>query len=185
VSDPPAGGDIPRGIAAAITEVSERATLLVREEIELAKAEVTAKATKLARGAVIGAAAGVFLVTALFFFLIGCAWLLYYYLPGNPFTYFWGFFAMAAILLFLGLLAGLIAARAIRRGAPPTPDMAIEEARRIRDTVSPPAAPDAAAASAGPDAAVAAASAPHPPAAEQPSPAPYGAAAAHAPEGDA
>ena len=69
--------------------------------------------------------------------LIGCAWLLYYYLPiGNQFTYFWGFFAMALILVILGLIAGLIAARAVKRGAPPTPDMAIEEARRIRDTVS-------------------------------------------------
>ncbi len=69
--------------------------------------------------------------------LVGCAWLLYYYLPiGNQFTYFWGFFAMALILVILGLIAGLIAARAVKRGAPPTPDMAIEEARRIRDTVA-------------------------------------------------
>jgi Putative Actinobacterial Holin-X, holin superfamily III len=135
--DAAAGADIPKGIATAITEVSERATLLVREEIELAKAEVAEKATKLAKGAVIGVAAGIFVVTALFFVLIGCAWLLYYYLPiGNDFTYFWGFFAMALILLILGLIAGLVAARAVKRGAPPTPDMAIEEARRIRDTVS-------------------------------------------------
>jgi hypothetical protein len=130
-------GDIPKGIATAITEVSERATLLVREEIELAKAEVAEKATRLAKGAVVGVAAGIFFITALFFVLIGCAWLLYYYLPiGNQFTYFWGFFAMALILVILGLIAGLIAARAVKRGAPPTPDMAIEEARRIRDTVS-------------------------------------------------
>ena len=130
-------GDIPKGIAAAITEVSERATLLVREEIELAKAEVAEKASRLAKGAVVGVAAGIFFITALFFVLIGCAWLLYYYLPiGNQFTYFWGFFAMALILIILGLIAGLIAARAVKRGAPPTPDMAIEEARRIRDTVS-------------------------------------------------
>jgi hypothetical protein len=133
----PPRGDIPKGIVAAITEVSERATLLVREEIELAKAEVAEKASRLAKGAVVGVAAGIFFITALFFVLIGCAWLLYYYLPiGNQFTYFWGFFAMALILIILGLIAGLIAARAVKRGAPPTPDMAIEEARRIRDTVS-------------------------------------------------
>ena len=88
----------PQNIATAIAEVSERATLLVREEIELAKAEVTEKATKLVRGAVVGVAAGVFFVMALVFALVGCAWLLYYYLPGNDFTYFWGFFAMAVIL---------------------------------------------------------------------------------------
>jgi uncharacterized membrane protein YqjE len=128
--------EAPQNIATAITEVSERATLLVREEIELAKAEVTEKATKLIKGAVVGIAAGVFLVMALVFALVGCAWLLYYYLPGNDFTYFWGFFAMAVILLLLGALAGLVAARAVKRGAPPVPKMAIEEARKIRETVS-------------------------------------------------
>ena len=71
----------PQNIATAITEVSERATLLVREEIELAKAEVAEKAMKLARGAAVGVAAGVFFVMALLFVLIGCALLLYYYLP--------------------------------------------------------------------------------------------------------
>lgn len=123
-------------IAAAITEVSERATLLIREEIELAKAEVAEKATKLVKGAVVGVAAGIFLVTALFFALIGFALLLYYYLPGNAYTYFWGFFAMAVILVVLGAIAGLIAAKAVKKGSPPVPKMAIEEAQKIRETVS-------------------------------------------------
>jgi len=131
-------GEQPQNIATSINEISERATLLVREEIELAKAEVTEKATKLARGAVVGVAAGIFFATALLFVLIGFAWLLYYYLPGNDFTYFWGFFAMAVILVLLGVIAGLIAARALKRGSPPVPSMAIEEARRIRETVSEP-----------------------------------------------
>jgi hypothetical protein len=127
-----------QGVATTITEISERATLLIHEEIELAKTEVTEKVTALARGAAVGVAAGIFIVTAIFFVLIGCAWLLYYYLPiGTAFTYFIGFFAMALILLILGAIAGLIAARVVRRGAPPTPDMAIEEARRIRETVAP------------------------------------------------
>jgi uncharacterized membrane protein YqjE len=90
----------------------------VREEIELAKAEVTEKAMKLVRGAVVGAAAGIFFVMALVFLLVGCAWLLYYYLPVGDFAYFWGFFAMAAILLLLGALAGLIAAKVVKKGAP-------------------------------------------------------------------
>jgi MFS family permease len=126
----------PQNIATAIADISERATLLVHEEIELAKAEVMEKVTKLARGAVVGVAAGIFLVMALIFALVGFAWLLYYYLPGNNFTYFWGFFAMAVILIVLGIIAGLIAARVVKRSAPPVPSMAIEEARLIRDTVS-------------------------------------------------
>jgi uncharacterized membrane protein YqjE len=128
--------DQPQNIATAIAEISERATLLVREEIELAKAEVSEKATKLIKGAIVGVAAGIFFFTALVFALVGCAWLLYYYLPGNDFTYFWGFFVMAAILVVLGVLAGLIAAKAVKKSSPPVPNMAIEEARKIREAVS-------------------------------------------------
>jgi hypothetical protein len=137
-SPPPrqGGPEQSHNIATAITEVSERASLLIREEIELAKAEVAEKASKLIKGAVVGVAAGVFLITALFFALIGFAFLLYFYLPGNDYTFFWGFFAMAVILVVLGVIAGLIAARAVKKGSPPVPKMAIEEARKIRETVS-------------------------------------------------
>jgi putative superfamily III holin-X len=126
----------PQNIATTIVEVTDRASALIREEIELAKAELTEKAGKLARGAIVGAAAGVFIATGVLFVLIGFAYLLYYYLPGNQFTFFWGFFAMAFILIVLGALAGVLAAAAVRRGTPPMPDMAIEEARKIRETVS-------------------------------------------------
>jgi hypothetical protein len=137
----------PQGIASAITEVSERASLLIREEIELAKTEIAEKTTRLAKGAIVAIVAGVFFFTALFFVLMGLAWLLYYELPiGNEFTYFWGFFAMALILVALGAVAGLLAAKAVKSGSPPTPAMAIEEARKIRETVS--AAPDTRAADA-------------------------------------
>ena len=123
-------------LGAAVAEVSERASVLVREEIELAKAEISEKASKLVRGAIVGAAAGIFFATALIFVLLGCAWVLYFYLPiGNAFTYFYGFFAMAVILVVLGLIAGLLAARAVKRGSPPVPTMAIAEARKIREAV--------------------------------------------------
>jgi len=137
---PPPGerndGAQPQNIATAITEVSERATLLVREEIELAKAEVTEKASKLVKGAVVGVAAGVFFMTALVFALVGCAWLLYFYLPVGEFAYFWGFFAMAVILVVLGVIAGLVAAKVVKKSSPPVPNMAMEEARKIREAVS-------------------------------------------------
>jgi lysylphosphatidylglycerol synthetase-like protein (DUF2156 family) len=73
---------------------------------------------------------------AVIFALVGFAWLLYYYLPGNDYTYFWGFFAMAVILLLLGALAGVLAAKAVKKGSPPVPRMAIDEAKKIRETVS-------------------------------------------------
>jgi hypothetical protein len=123
-----------QNIAQAIQEVSERAQLLVREEIELAKAEVSAKVSKLIKGVVVGVAAGIFVVNALTFILHGFAWLAWYELFPQG-QYFWGFFVVAGVLFLLGALAGFIAARAFKRGAPPTPAMAIDEAKRIRDTV--------------------------------------------------
>ena len=62
-------------IGQAIQEVTDRAQLLVREEIELAKAEVTDEDRQLVKGAVVGVAAGIFIVVALLFVLHGFAWL--------------------------------------------------------------------------------------------------------------
>ena len=123
-----------QNIAQAIQEVSDRATLLVREEIELAKAEVTEKVTKLIKGAIVGIAAGIFVVFALIYLLHGFAWLTWYELFPDQ-QYFWGFFVVAAVLLLLGALAGYIAARAFKSAAPPTPQLAIDEAKLIKETV--------------------------------------------------
>jgi hypothetical protein len=135
-SDPRPSGDGTASIAQAIQEVSEHAQALVREEIELAKAEMTAKARALAKGAAVGAAAGVFVLAALVLILHGLAWLAWWAIPGLGNAYFWGFFIVAGVLLVLGAIAGLLAARAFKRGSPPKPQMAIEEAKRIRHTVS-------------------------------------------------
>jgi hypothetical protein len=123
-------------IIAAVNEVSDKAQLLVREEIELAKAEVTEKLTKLAKGAAVGAVAGIFVLAGLVLLLNGTAWLAWYLLPvGNDLNYFWGFFLVAGILFLLGGIAGYLAARWLKSGAPPAPAMAIEEAKLIRETV--------------------------------------------------
>jgi uncharacterized membrane protein YqjE len=126
-----------QNIAQAIQEISDRATLLVHEEIELAKVEVTEKVTKLVKGAAVGIAAGIFAVFGLIFLMHGLAWLAWFELfPDNQF--FWGFFVVAAVLFLLGALAGFIAARAFKSGAPPTPQLAIEEAKLIKETVQSP-----------------------------------------------
>jgi len=127
---PPASND---GIVAAVTEISERASLLIREEIELAKAEVTEKVTKLVKGAVVAIAAGIFAVFGLIYLLHGFAWLLNQLVFD---TFFWGFFVVAALLFIAGGVAGYLASRWLRSGAPPTPTMAIDEAQRIRATLS-------------------------------------------------
>ena len=123
-----------RNIAEAIQEVSDRVSLLVHEEIELAKVEVTEKVTKLIKGAVVGIAAGIFLVFGLIYLLHGFAWLAWYELFPNE-QFFWGFFVVAAVLFLVGALAGYIAARAVKSGSPPTPQLAIDEAKLIKETV--------------------------------------------------
>ena len=126
----PGGQDADKGLGEIVAEVSEKASLLVRQEIELAKAEVTDKVSKLAKGAVVGAAAGVFLifgVTTLFHFL---AWFINDLFDWNS---VWpGFLAVTVLLFLLAGLAALLAVRFFKKGAPPTPDLAIEEARKMR-----------------------------------------------------
>ena len=122
-------------IADAVTEISERASLLVREEIELAKAEITERISRLVKGLVVGGAAGIFVVTALLFLLHGFSWLGAVELfDGNQI--YWGFFLVAGLLFVLGGVAGWMAAKALRSSQPPKPAMAIDEAKRIRDTVT-------------------------------------------------
>ena len=43
-----------------------------------------------------------------------------------------GFAVVTALLFILAILAALLAYRLFKKGAPPTPDMAIEEAKRTR-----------------------------------------------------
>ncbi len=123
-------------IATAIQDVTEKAQLLIREEIELAKTEVEGKVRSLVRGAAIGAAAGIFALAALLLIIHGLAWLAYDLLPiGDASTFYVGFFFVAALFLILGAIAGFLAARAFKKGSPPTPQMAIDEAKLIQQTV--------------------------------------------------
>jgi len=122
-------------LAQTVQEVSERVSLLVREEIELAKAEVTTKITKLLRGIVIGAFAGIFVITGLLFLLHGLAWFAWWALPVGNGSFFWGFFVVAGLLFVLGGVAGYLAARFFKESTPPVPAMAIDEAGKIRKTL--------------------------------------------------
>jgi uncharacterized membrane protein YqjE len=124
-----------QNLAKTITEVSERASLLVREEIELAKAEIYEKMGKLLRGALVGIAAGIFGLLALLYFIHGLAWLISIELfPSGK--YYAGFFVVGILLVLGGALAGYLAAKWLKASSPPTPSMAIDEARKIRASVS-------------------------------------------------
>jgi hypothetical protein len=118
-----------KSLGDVVAEVSEKASLLVREEIELAKAEVRDKVSKLTKGAAVGAAAGVFLVFAVTMFFHGLSWFITDLLDEPPWV---GFAIVTGLLFLLAALAGFVAFRLFKRGAPPTPDLAIEEAKRTR-----------------------------------------------------
>ena len=125
----PPGAD--KNLGEIVSEVSEKASLLVRQEIELAKAEVTSKVSKLTRGAAVGAAAGVFLIFGITMFFHGLAWFFNDLFDWN--NDLWaGFALVTAILFLLAILAAFLAFRLFKKGAPPTPDMAIEEAKKTR-----------------------------------------------------
>src|SRR5918997_2146018 len=125
----------PSELARAIQDVTEKVQLLVREEIELAKAEMTEKVTKLVKGAVVGIVAGVFAVFALVYLMHSLSFGLFAVLSDDA-NYIWvGYLIVGGLLLLLGGLAGFLAARFLKGGSPPTPAMAIEEAQLIRQTV--------------------------------------------------
>jgi uncharacterized membrane protein YqjE len=119
----------------AIQEVTERASLLVREEIELAKAEMTEKVTKLVKGAAVGLVAGIFAVFALVYLLHSLSWGLFAVFSDDA-NFIWiGYLIVGGLLLLLGGLGGFLAARFLKGGTPPTPAMAIEEGKLIKETL--------------------------------------------------
>jgi hypothetical protein len=131
MSPPGRNGGADKSLGEIVAEVSEKASTLVREEIELAKAEVTTKVKTLARGAAVGVAAGVFLALAGIYFLHALA----YFFQDLLDTQVWvGYLIVVGLLVLLAVIAGLLAKKWLSGGAP-TPDLAIQEAKITRATL--------------------------------------------------
>jgi protein-S-isoprenylcysteine O-methyltransferase Ste14 len=115
-----------------VGDVSSKASLLVKEEIELAKAEVSQKVKRLGIGAGLITVAAVFLFFFLIFFLhmLALGFADWFSLKN------WVGYAMVCVLLliFAGILA-LIARRSFKKGSPPVPQMAIDEAKKTRAAI--------------------------------------------------
>ena len=120
-----------KSLGEIVSELLEKASLLVRQEVELAKAEVGDKVSKLGKGAAVAAAAGVFLIfgiTMMFHFL---AWLIDDLFDWGNLV--WPGYGIVTLFLFLlAALAGFLAYRFFKKGSPPVPQMAIEEAKATR-----------------------------------------------------
>jgi uncharacterized membrane protein YqjE len=123
-----------RPIGDVVNRISENASLLVREEIELAKAEIEEKVKRIARGAIAGAVAGFFALMGLIMLLEAGAWGI-----NSLVDSVWlGFLIMGVALFVFAALGGWFAARSFKAGTPPTPEKAIEEARLIREAIEHP-----------------------------------------------
>ena len=137
----PVGGPPPRPpidedrkVGELVFDVAERVSILVREEIALAKVELTEKVTNLSKGAAVGIAAGVFVLMALAMLMHGLAWLINDIL-GIESAVWVGFLIEAAFWLLVAAGAGLFAYRSVKKGTPPTPEMAIEEMKETKTTL--------------------------------------------------
>jgi uncharacterized membrane protein YqjE len=118
-----------RSVGELVFDVTERASSLVREEIELAKTEVSEKVSSILRGSVVGIVAGTFAFLALILAMHGIAWLI----NDLFFDEAWpGYFIEAAFFLLVAAAAGFVAYRSLQAGAPPVPEQAIEEAKRTK-----------------------------------------------------
>jgi protein-S-isoprenylcysteine O-methyltransferase Ste14 len=125
----PPPGSAEKQLGEIVGDVTSKASLLVKEEIELAKAEVSQKVKRLGIGAGLITVAGLFLLFFLIFFLHMLALGFADWFSLKP----WVGYAIVCVLLlvFAGILA-LIARRAFKKGSPPVPQMAIEEAKKTR-----------------------------------------------------
>ena len=131
VTPPPPQDERERSVSELVFDVAEKGSSLVREEIELAKTEISEKVGKLLRGSVVGIAAGIFAFLALILVMEGIAWLLNEEVfDGKTWP---GFFVEAAVFLLIAAAAGFFAYRSVQAGAPPVPEQAIEEAKLTKE----------------------------------------------------
>lgn len=118
------------GMGNSAKRVAEHASALGRLELELAQLELKQKATALGLGAGLGIGAALFLLFALGFGLATVAAALALVVS----TWLALLIVFAALLVLAGIL-GILALASFRRGAPPVPEQAIEEARTTTEAL--------------------------------------------------
>jgi protein-S-isoprenylcysteine O-methyltransferase Ste14 len=127
---PPSSAD--KQLGEIVGDVTSKASLLVKEEIELAKAEISQKAKKLGIGAGLIAVAGAFMFFFLIFFLhmLALGFADWFGLKN------WvGYAIVCVLLLVFAVILALIARRMFKKGSPPVPEMAIAEAKKTRAAI--------------------------------------------------
>jgi uncharacterized membrane protein YqjE len=118
------------GFGESAKSVAERASALVRLELELAALELKRKVGSLAKGIAFGLLAAVLLVFALGFGLATIAAAIATAMS----TWAALLIVTGGIVLVAGLL-GMLALRAIKKGTPPVPEQALREAKLTTDAL--------------------------------------------------
>jgi hypothetical protein len=125
-------GSAEKSLGEIVEDIRAKTQLLIKEEIELAKTEMAIKAKKLGIGAGMATVALLTLFYFSIFLFVGIALLLNDVLGVKEWV---GFMIMAIFFLITTALLVVIGVRLIKRGSPPTPDMAIEEAKATRAAI--------------------------------------------------
>ena len=113
-----------QGVGAAVKEVAERTSSIVRLELELAALELKRKVVSLGVGIGLGIGAAVMLVFMVAFVYAAIGAALALAMPT------WAaLLVVAGILLLQAALFGLLALNRIKKGTPPVPEQAIQEAK--------------------------------------------------------
>jgi len=123
-------GEAGQGLGGAARQVTEHASALARLELELAALELKRKVAALALGIGLALAAVVLALYALGFALAGGASGLATFMP----TWAALLIVAAALLAVIAVLL-LLAVRSFKRGAPPMPEQAIEEAKLTQEAL--------------------------------------------------
>src|SRR5436305_9811524 len=109
-------GAADKSLGEAVGDVSAKASLLVREEIELAKAEISEKVSSIVKGGAVAAIAGVFAVFSLIYLFQAVAWFLNDLFNVHQ-AYWVGFLIVFGGLILVAGLAGLVGLRWIKKGS--------------------------------------------------------------------
>jgi hypothetical protein len=126
----PPGAHDDAGLGPAAKGVVDHASALARLEVRLALLELKAKLAALGVGIGLVAGAGIFALYTLGFGLAAVAAAL-----ATVVSTWLALLIVAAVLLAVTGTLGLLGRRAIKRGVPPLPEQAIEEAKRTSDAV--------------------------------------------------
>jgi len=118
------------GFGNAAKQVAEHASALARLELELAALELSRKAKALAVGIILALGAAILLLFALGFGLAAAAAAL-----AIPLTTWLALLIVAAGLFLVVGLLGMLALGSLKKGAPPVPKQAIEEAKLTGEAI--------------------------------------------------